>query len=51
MEVRKYGRGHRKIEKGRCVAVQSAADLDGVYMAESFHQIDFVSTYLTAEYY
>ena len=36
---------------GRWRAVQYTADLDGVYMAESFHQIDAVSTYLTAEYY
>ena len=50
-EVWPWAYGSWEIEDGRCVAVQYTADLDGVYMAESFHQIDIVTTYLTAEYY
>ena len=50
-EVWPWAYGSWEIEDGRCVAVQYTADLDGLYMAESFHQIDIVTTYLTAEYY
>lgn len=50
-EVWPWAYGSWELEDGKCVAVQYTADLDGVYMAESFHQINSVSTYLTAEYY
>ncbi len=50
-EVRNWAYGSWNSSTGRWEAVQYPADLDGVYMAESFHQIDAISTYLTAEYY